>query len=356
MKVAAIIEEFNDLTKDHESFIRQVRQESQADMIIAVMSGDFLQQGIPAARDKYTRARMAAAAGIDLVLELPVYCTLSSPDTYAYAAISMLESLHCVDELYIACDAKSPSLLFDVARFLFMEPRDYQLRLKAYRSSGMSFYDAQAQAVGASLPQTAQVLKHPVNIFAAEYLRALKRIYSRIQPRLINTPGLSPLHALTAAPIDSPYLDTLLHYELCMAHKKMDEIYGGTSMLTESICRHRDSYANFNDFCGCLSTPTRSRANIRRYMLNLILNIRKSDIAICRLYSFTLYLRVLAGQGNTQKALDYIREHTHTLILNDAASHGHDQKLPDGIDASVAMMAAFDSRAHKIYSLASKNC
>lgn len=83
MKIAAIIEEFNHWTDEHEHFIRQVRQESQADLLIAIMSGDFLQQGIPAAKDKYQRAARAAAAGVDLVIELPVYCTLASPDTYA---------------------------------------------------------------------------------------------------------------------------------------------------------------------------------------------------------------------------------------------------------------------------------
>jgi len=35
------------------------------------MSGDFLQRGVPAIADKYTRTRMALLGGADLVLELP---------------------------------------------------------------------------------------------------------------------------------------------------------------------------------------------------------------------------------------------------------------------------------------------
>ncbi len=50
MKIAAIIDEFSPFTKEHRQFIRQVREKSKADLLIAVMSGDFLQQGIPAAQ------------------------------------------------------------------------------------------------------------------------------------------------------------------------------------------------------------------------------------------------------------------------------------------------------------------
>ena len=352
MKIAAIIEEFNHWTDEHEHFIRQVRQESQADLLIAIMSGDFLQQGIPAAKDKYQRAARAAAAGVDLVIELPVYCALASPDTSAYAAISMLESLHCVDELYLPCDTKDPALLFDVAQFLFIESRDYQVTIKAYRSGGMSFYDAQARAVGHTIPAAGEILKNPVNIFAAEYLRALKRIYSMIRPHFIQAPGLSPLSQTDTCAADSSYLSALLAGELSHSHKNMDEIYGGTSMLTESICQRKGSYDDFNSFCGRLKTATRSQANIRRYMLNLILDIRKADIAICRLYGFALYLRVIGHRPEAAAALDYIRDHTRTpafISTSDTCSQTDEKRLLDGADPALLMMAAFDRKAHEIY-------
>lgn len=355
MKIAAIIDEFSPFTKEHRQFIRQVREKSKADLLIAVMSGDFLQQGIPAAQNKYARAAYAVEAGVDFVIELPVYCTLSSPDTYAYAAVSMLESLHCIDELYIACDTKAPGLLFDVARFLFIEPRDYQLRLKAYRSSGMSFYDAQANAVGQYIEKAKHLLKNPANIFAAEYLRALKRIYSRIRPCFINAPTLSPLGQKDVSAANNTYISALLNYELCTARKNMDEIYGGTSILTESICQRKRDYDSFNSFSAQLKTPTRSHANIRRYMLNFILGVRKADIAICRLYSFSPYLRVIGCNPDILSALDDIRSHTRTPIFLSSFSAWQttDEKTKlVHADPALVMLSAFDSRAHQIYRLA----
>lgn len=355
MKIAAVIDEFNELTDAHKDLIRRIRQQSRADFIIAIMSGNFLQQGIPALSDKYTRASYAVSAGVDLVIELPVYCTLSSPDTYAYAAISALENLHCVNELYIPCDTDTPSILSDVANFLFMESRDYQLKLKQYRSSGISFYDAQAQAIRHYIPEAGEILKTPLNIFAAEYGRALKRIYSMITPRYINITGLSASARNLPDKTDWSYLSALLNYELHMHNKNMDEIYGGTAVLTESICRQKHTYDNFNSFSEKLKTPTRSQANIRRYMLNYILNIRKSDMAICRLYNFAPYFRIIGHRPSSGDLLSHLHESTRTPVFistpDSWPAEIEYQKLC-GCDPIIRMMAAFDSRAHKLYKLA----
>lgn len=355
MKIAAVIDEFNELTDSHKKLIRQIREQSKADFIIAIMSGNFLQQGIPALSDKYIRASHAVSAGIDLVIELPVYCTLSSPDTYAYAAISALENLHCINELYIPCTADTPSILSDVARFLFMESREYQLRVKQYRSKGISFYDAQAQAVGHYIPEAAEILKNPLNIFAAEYGRALKRIYSMITPVYINIPGLTPSSHPRSDKTDWTYLSSLLNYELLMHHRNMDEIYGGTSALTDSICRLKHTYDNFNGFSEKLKTPTRSHANIRRYMLNYILNIRKSDMAICRLYNFAPYFRIIGHTPSSAHLLSYLHECTRTPVFvstSDSWTSETENQILYKCDPIIPMMAAFDSRAHKLYKLA----
>lgn len=353
MKIAAIIEEFNGFGTKHQNFIRQVREISQADYVIAIMSGDFIQQGIPALENKYDRAKKAVLSGVDLVIELPVFGVLSSPDTYAYAAVSMLDSLRCVDEVYIPCDTSYPNLLFDAARFLFMENRDYQLRLRNFRIAGMSFYDAQARAVGMSIQGGGEILQNPVNIFSAEYLRALKRLYSQIVPRLIQAPDLSPKSRENIWHKPSAYLSSLLKYALFYGPKNMDEIYGGTSMLTQSILQARESYDSFDTFCARLKTPTRSQANIRRYMLNMILNMRKSDIAICRLYGFSLYFRGLCARPGGDDLADYIRSHTWTpLFFTTPQSWDH---VPKEADPAIQRIASLDVRAHKLYILSRKN-
>ena len=59
--------------------------------IICVMSGHYVQRGEPALLDKWTRTRMALAAGASLVIELPTYYSTATAEWFAYGSISESE-------------------------------------------------------------------------------------------------------------------------------------------------------------------------------------------------------------------------------------------------------------------------
>ena len=71
MKVCGIIAEYNPFHNGHRYQIEQARKLSGCDMVIAVMSGNFVQRGEPAIIDKWKRAKAAIENGVDLVIELP---------------------------------------------------------------------------------------------------------------------------------------------------------------------------------------------------------------------------------------------------------------------------------------------
>ena len=58
--------------------------------IICVMSGHYVQRGEPALFDKWTRTRMALAAGASLVIELPTYYSTATAEWFAFGSISLL--------------------------------------------------------------------------------------------------------------------------------------------------------------------------------------------------------------------------------------------------------------------------
>ena len=80
MKTAGIIAEYNPFHKGHEYHIAETRRVTGADFVVAVMSGNFTQRGIPACLDKFTRAECALACGADVVLEVA-----GAPDTFQLA-------------------------------------------------------------------------------------------------------------------------------------------------------------------------------------------------------------------------------------------------------------------------------
>ncbi len=63
MKIAAIISEYNPFHKGHAYQIEKTREATGATHIIALMSGNFVQRGLPAIIDKYRRAEMALLGG-----------------------------------------------------------------------------------------------------------------------------------------------------------------------------------------------------------------------------------------------------------------------------------------------------
>ena len=71
MRSAAIICEYNPFHQGHKYHIEETRRLAEAECIIAIMSGCFVQRGEPAIQDEQSRAQQAIAGGADLVMELP---------------------------------------------------------------------------------------------------------------------------------------------------------------------------------------------------------------------------------------------------------------------------------------------
>lgn len=65
MKTIAIIDEFENINPARAAEISEIRQRTGADILVAVMSGNFLQSGLPAEESGHVRARKALEAGVD---------------------------------------------------------------------------------------------------------------------------------------------------------------------------------------------------------------------------------------------------------------------------------------------------
>lgn len=89
-KITGIVVEYNPLHNGHIYHIEQARSITQCDVLIAVMSPNFVQRGEPAFINKWTRTQYALEWGVDLVLELPTPYTIQSAETFATQAVNIL--------------------------------------------------------------------------------------------------------------------------------------------------------------------------------------------------------------------------------------------------------------------------
>ncbi len=212
MHITGIIAEYNPLHLGHQFHIiktRELMKENASNSsdaphyIVTVLSGDFVQRGLPAVLDKHTRARMALEAGSDLVLELPVPYALSSGEGFAFGGVSLLHHLGCVDTLSFGSEAGELNKISAVARILntidgtpYDSPASpqnatYHTAYQTALKQGLTHPAARLQALGKAYPELdLSVLDgHSNNMLALEYLKAIYRLNSDIQPVTVKRQG-----------------------------------------------------------------------------------------------------------------------------------------------------------------------
>lgn len=95
LQAAGIVTEYNPFHNGHAYQIAQARQKTDADVIVAAMSGNWVQRGEPAIMDKWQRTEAALAGGVDLVVELSGAAALQPAHLFAQGAIAVLATLKC---------------------------------------------------------------------------------------------------------------------------------------------------------------------------------------------------------------------------------------------------------------------
>ena len=88
-KVLGIIAEYNPFHNGHLYHLDASKKVTGCDYTVAIISGNFTQRGSTSLIDKWSKAEMALANGVDLVLELPVLYAISSAEKFAEGAIKI---------------------------------------------------------------------------------------------------------------------------------------------------------------------------------------------------------------------------------------------------------------------------
>ncbi|MCK5912427.1 MAG: nucleotidyltransferase family protein, partial [Desulfuromusa sp.] len=148
------------------------------------------QRGEPALVDKWVRAEMALAAGVDLVVELPLPWAASSAPDFARGAVQALGALG-VDSLCFGSESGVIDPLQTSADFLCDHDSTVTQKTSKLLRQGMNYPQARSQVLAELLPQEldSAALASPNNILGIEYLKALRQIDSTIQPTTIQRIG-----------------------------------------------------------------------------------------------------------------------------------------------------------------------
>lgn len=364
MRVTGIIMECNPFHEGHDYLLKEARRITQADYIIVVMSGDYVQRGEPAVFDKYIRADQVLKAGADLVLELPLYMACGSAEYFARGGIFQLEKLGVVTDLCFGSETGDLDHLAQCARILSLAEDTegpvspfqeiYQEKLRCALSSGLPFPAARTQALEGILPSA------PNDLLGVEYCRALSACRSAVRPhaiRRIDVPsatqhrqellknrealsGLFPdltktdqaetpsAFSLPSAwpqtgssdvpvfPIGPDDFSPALLYALCMNSAGLDQFADVSQSLADRISNLLPQFCGFSDFTGLLKTRNLTRTRVSRCLLHILLQLQKERLQAQVSGGYALYARPLAMNRQASPLFTAIRGNASIPFLS----------------------------------------
>lgn len=184
-RVLGIIAEYNPFHNGHMYHLQKAKEQSGAQYCICVMSGNFVQRGNTSIVNKWKKAEMALLNGVDLVIELPTIYSVASAEGFSLGAIKLLNNLKIVDAISFGTETSDFAALNNISSIVNEEPMKYKSILNSEIKKGLSFPKARENALMLYLNDNKRydnILNTPNNILAIEYLKALKKIKSTIQP------------------------------------------------------------------------------------------------------------------------------------------------------------------------------
>lgn len=295
MKACGVIVEYNPFHNGHLYHLQTARQITHCDILIAVMSGNFVQRGEPACINKWARTKAALANGVDIVLELPFINVTQSASQFARGGIQIL-NMAKVSDLVFGSETGNMEELTEISQMSFNVDN-----FRANMHQGYSFphsYGMLADSYG------------PNDILAIAYLKELAN-YPAITPHLIKRtsgyfdtslsetyPSATAIRQAVSNGIDTssytvmseqlkdypspnwqqlyPYVRTLL---LTTNAHELNQIFLMDEGIENHLSQQARRYDNFDDFIAGAVTRRYTKARIQRTLCHLAVHTTKKEVA-----------------------------------------------------------------------------
>lgn len=383
--VTGIIMECNPFHDGHQYILDAARRTTNADYVVVVLSGDYVQRGIPAIASKEVRTRKVLDAGADLVLELPLPYATGAANYFARGAVQLLVNLGVITDLAFGSLSADANAITRAAALLDEEPPQFQALLQSGLAAGLSYPAARAGAaagaLGISLPTNGN------DVLGIEYVRALNksgsnhniRIHAipRIEtdsatthrvrllkaqqqnmtgrrPSLLPDQTICGADACDAAQQRNPGIDTdtvaavpyymsasdlseQLYYQLqriaglsgaddaaaaLMAYQDVDHD------LACRMIRLLPEYTGWDDYAARLKTRNVTFTRVSRALLHILLGIRQDDVAALSAAGTIGYARILGFRRSAGPLLAAIREQASVPLITSPRDALRSQDIP----------------------------
>lgn len=313
MKSIGIIAEFNPFHQGHSFLIEKAKKENNADTVVAVMSGSFVQRGELAAYDKWTRAEEAVKNGVNLVVELPVVFSCSSAAFFAYGGVKILEGFGCIDYLAFGSECGVISTLQKTADFFNHHEALLHDKITDLMKEGNSYPRAREMAVKLlSVDLDLSTISEPNNILAVEYLRYVKSMQPWTVKRLGEGHHLSASQLRTILMNENTeiwtkrqqaYWQMVCSAVLCMDPESLRMILSAGGGLSDKLKKEIRYASSEEELLDRLKSKAYTHTRIRRMLAQTLLRMERRHVEQAQ-----PYIRILALDSQGAAFLREVRK------------------------------------------------
>jgi len=196
MKNCAIVCEYNPFHLGHKYQLDEVCRLG-ADNIFCMMSGSFVQSGLPALKEKLIRTECKIKGGEAAVIELPTVYATASAQIFAEGALKIISEIKNITHIAMGAVSDS-SYILELSEIKTKHTDRFNSLLRAYLEKGISYNTASTAALAELYNElhpdkssVETVLTDPNNILCIEYISAINKFAPHIEPIIIKRIGVA---------------------------------------------------------------------------------------------------------------------------------------------------------------------
>ena len=334
MTITGIIAEYNPFHRGHAYHLSRAREITGADFVIVAMSGNYVQRGVPAMFDKYTRAEAALRGGADLVLELPLCAACGSAEYFSDGAVDLFMQTGIVTDLCFGSECGDLEPLAEAAALLADEPEEYRSLLRQHLRTGVSFPLARATSLQEALQRRKSSIRphtiaregggyHELTMEKGYYASAgairrelihSKGTFTEMIQAQLPSPGIYHSYEGKTPLTEDAFSLLLLQRLRSIQGTSLNSFFDVPEELSNRIWNRLDEFTSFSDFAELLKSRNLTRTAVNRALLHILLDIRQ--------YRRADHLRVLGLQKEAKVLLNLLSTHGRLPLLTGLSGSG----------------------------------
>ncbi|WP_026690014.1 nucleotidyltransferase [Alteribacter aurantiacus] len=365
MRSVGLIVEYNPFHNGHLYHLTESKKVTKADVVVAVMSGSFLQRGEPALVDKWARTKMALLGGCDLVVELPYLYAVQHATLFARGAVGILDKLG-VDTIAFGSENGNIDAFQETIAFMKEYKASHDKAIKPFLEKGFSYPRASSAAYEKLKPAsfTGVDLTAPNNILGIQYCEALDELDSQIIPytitrekagyhdpvptdqaiasatsirNILSSPNgtledVRPFVPDTTYDVLQSYLKTygmihqwsnyfpnLQHQIITQSTNELKEKYEVSEGLEHRFKKAVMKETDFETFLSFMKTKRYTRTRLQRAMVHMLLNTTKDEANEWVHPLSPDYIRILGMSSLGQTYLSRIKKKLDIPLISNAS-------------------------------------